>query len=193
MRNRVGDHIMASLLTIQGLADVLADAIETAAITAADCLLGDGKLLACGNAGSAAQSQLFAALMLNGFERERPGLPAIALSADTSTLTAIAYDHRFEEVFAKQVRALGHAGDVLVVYTICGKASNILAAVNAAHDREMKVIALTGRDGGALASLLRETDVQLRVPSESAARTQEAHLLLTHCLCDLIDHRLFGQ
>lgn len=192
-RDRVGTHIIASLSTIQGLADFLPDAIEAAAVRIADCLLSDGKILACGNARSAAQSQLFAALMLNGFEQERPGLPAIALSADTPTLAAIAYDHRLEEIFAKQVRALGRPGDVLLVYTICGKAPNILAAVNAAHDREMKVIALTGRDGGALAPLLTETDVELRVPSESAARTQEAHLLITHCLCDLIDHRLFGH
>lgn len=191
-RERIEVHIRTSLFTVQGLFDYLSDSIEAAAVKLTDCLLGDGKILACGNAGSAAHSQHFAALMLNGFEQERPGLPAIALSADTSTLTAIAQDHRFEETFAKQIRALGHPGDVLLLYTICGQSANILAAANAAHDREMTVIALTGRDGGALAPLLTESDAELRVPSESAARIQEAHLLITHCLCDLIDHRLFG-
>jgi D-sedoheptulose 7-phosphate isomerase len=193
IHERIGNHIVASLTTVQAIADYLTSGIEEAANTIADCLLSDGKILCCGNAGSAAHSQHFAALMLNGFEQERPGLPAIALSSDTSTLTAIAQDHRFEEVFAKQIRALGHAGDVLMLYTICGTSPNILAAANAAHDREMKVIALTGRDGGALSPLLEERDVEVRVPSESAARIQEAHLLITHCLCDLIDHRLFGQ
>lgn len=192
MRERIDAHISDSILTVQGLSEFLADTIQTAAIAIADCLLRDGKVLACGNAGSAAQSQHFVALMLNGFERERPGLPAIALSTDPSTLTAIAQDHRFDEVFAKQVRALGHPGDVLLAYTICGESPNILAAVNAAHDREMRVVALTGRDGGAVSPLLSESDVEIRIPSESAARTQEAHLLITHCLCDLIDDRLFG-
>lgn len=189
---RIENHIRTSLSTVQGLHDYLSPSIEQAAVKLADCLLHDGKILACGNAGSAAHSQHFAALMLNGFEQERPGLPAIALSTDSSTLTAIAQDHRFEEIFAKQIRALGQSGDVLLVYSICGQSSNILAAANAAHDREMTVVALTGRDGGALARLLTETDAELRVPSESAARIQEAHLLITHCLCDLIDHRLFG-
>jgi D-sedoheptulose 7-phosphate isomerase len=192
-RERIDAHVSASLLTVQGLSEFLADTIQLAAVAIADCLLHDGKILACGNAGSAAQSQHFVALMLNGFERERPGLPAIALSNDPSTLTAIAQDHRFDEVFAKQVRALGHQGDVLLVYTICGQSPNILTAVNAAHDRDMRVVALTGRGGGAVAPLLDETDVEIRIPSDSAARTQEAHLLITHCLCDLIDDRLFGQ
>lgn len=192
-QERIENHMRSSLATVQGLHDYLAAPIELAAAKLTDCLLRDGKILACGNAGSAAHSQHFAALMVNGFEQERPGLPAIALSTDTSTLTAIAQDHRFDEVFAKQIRALGQLGDVLLIYSICGQSANILAAANAAHDREMSVVALTGRDGGALAALLSDTDAELRVPSESAARIQEAHLLITHCLCDLIDHRLFGS
>jgi D-sedoheptulose 7-phosphate isomerase len=193
IHERIEHHIGASLTTVQALADSLSDGMGAAATIIAECLLSDGKILCCGNAGSAAHSQHFATLMLNGFEQERPGLPAIALSSDTSTLTAIAQDHRFEEVFAKQIRALGHAGDVLMLFSICGSSPNILSAANAAHDRDMKIVALTGRDGGALSPLLEERDVELRVPSESSARIQEAHLLITHCLCDLIDHRLFGQ
>lgn len=193
IEERIAGQIAASTATGQAVADALNERIEAAAVTITDCLLSDGKILCCGNAGSAAHSQHFATLMLNGFEQERPGLPAIALSSDTSTLTAIAQDHRFEEVFAKQIRALGHAGDVLLLFTICGTSPNILAAANAAHDRDMRVIALTGRDGGALSPLLEDTDVEVRVPSDSAARIQEAHLLITHCLCDLIDHRLFGH
>lgn len=191
-QDRIENHLRTSLSTVQGLQDYLSASIEAAAVKLTDCLLRDNKIVACGNAGSAAHSQHFAALMLNGFEQERPGLPAIALSSDTSTLTAIAPDHRFEEVFAKQIRALGQPGDVLLIYSICGQSPNILAAANAARDREMTIVALTGRDGGALGPLLTESDAELRVPSESAARIQEAHLLITHCLCDLIDHRLFG-
>lgn len=193
INERIDTHIAASLATVQAIADHLSDAIEAAANLIADCLLSDGKILCCGNAGSAAHSQHFATLMLNGFEQERPGLPAIALSSDTSTVTAIAQDHRFEEVFAKQIRALGHSGDILMLFTISGTSPNILAAANAAHDREMRVVALTSGDGGALPPLLEERDVEVRVPSESAARIQEAHLLITHCLCDLIDHRLFSH
>ena len=193
IHERIASHIAESVATLQSVAEQLSECIEAAAVTITDCLLSDGKILCCGNAGSAAHSQHFASLMLNGFEQERPGLPAIALSSDTSTLTAIAQDHRFEEVFAKQIRALGHAGDVLMLFTICGSSPNILAAANAAHDRDMRVIALTGRDGGALSPLLASTDVEVRIPSDAAARVQEAHLLITHCLCDLVDHRLFGH
>jgi D-sedoheptulose 7-phosphate isomerase len=193
IHERIANHITESVATLQSVAEQLGECIEAAAVTITDCLLSDGKILCCGNAGSAAHSQHFASLMLNGFEQERPGLPAIALSSDTSTLTAIAQDHRFEEVFAKQIRALGHAGDILMLFTICGSSPNILAAANAAHDRDMRVIALSGRDGGALSPLLASTDVEVRIPSDAAARVQEAHLLITHCLCDLIDHRLFGH
>ena len=193
IHDRIGEQIADSIATAQTVAEALSERIEAAAITITDCLLSDGKILCCGNAGSAAHSQHFTTLMLNGFEHERPGLPAVALSSDTSTLTAIAQDHRFEEVFAKQIRALGHAGDILMLFTICGTSANILAAANAAHDRDMRIVALTGRDGGAVPPLLEDSDVEIRVPSDSSARIQEAHLLVAHCLCDLIDHRLFGH
>jgi len=156
-------------------------------------LLSDGKILTCGNGGSAGDAQHFSSEMLNRFERERPGLPAIALTTDSSTLTSIANDYDFEEVFFKQIRALGQSGDVLVAYTTSGNSPNILKAAIAAHDRDMPVIALTGKDGGALAPLLRDGDIEIRIPSQSTARIQEVHLVVTHCLCDLIDHQLFGE
>jgi D-sedoheptulose 7-phosphate isomerase len=171
----------------------LGEIIEIAGVRLAQCLLSDGKILCCGNGGSAAQAQHFSSEMLNRFERERPGLPAVALTCDTSTLTSIANDYRFDDVFAKQIRALGHSNDLLVVYTTSGNSTSILSAVTAAHDRDMSVLALTGRDGGALSPLLLETDIEIRVPSETTARIQEVHLLITHCLCDLIDHQLFGD
>jgi D-sedoheptulose 7-phosphate isomerase len=171
----------------------LGEIIEIAGVRLAQCLLSDGKILCCGNGGSAAQAQHFSSEMLNRFERERPGLPAVALTCDTSTLTSIANDYRFDDVFAKQIRALGHSNDVLIVYTTSGNSMSILSAITAAHDRDMSVLALTGRDGGALAPLLLDSDIEIRVPSETTARIQEVHLLITHCLCDLIDHQLFGD
>jgi D-sedoheptulose 7-phosphate isomerase len=173
--------------------NLLGEMIGIAGMRMAQCLLSDGKILTCGNGGSAADAQHLSSELLNRFERDRPGLPAIALTTDTSTLTSIANDYRYDEVFAKPIRALGHAGDLLILYTSSGNSGNLLKAVTAAHDRDMSVIALTGRDGGALAPLLRETDLELRIPSGSTARIQEMHLLLTHCLCDQIDHQLFGE
>jgi D-sedoheptulose 7-phosphate isomerase len=173
--------------------NLMGELIEIAGMRMAQCLLSDGKLLTCGNGGSAAEAQHLSSELLNRFERDRPGLPAIALTTDTSTLTSIANDYRYDEVFAKPIRALGHAGDLLIVYTTSGNSGNLLKAVTAAHDRDMSVIALSGKDGGALAPLLRETDLELRIPSNSTARIQEMHLLVTHCLCDLIDHQLFGE
>jgi len=130
--------------------------------------------------------------MLNRFERERPALPAIALSTDTSTLTSIANDYSYEEIFSKQVRALGHAGDVLLAITTSGNSRNVLEAVKVAQQRQLRVVALTGRDGGALRGLLQSGDVEICVPSSVTARIQEVHLLVIHCLCDLIDNQLFG-
>ncbi len=156
-------------------------------------LLNGAKLLSCGNGGSAADAQHLASEMLNRFERERPGLPAIALTTDSSTLTSIANDYAFDQVFAKQIHALGQPGDLLLAITTSGDSPNVLQAVQAAHEREMYVIGLNGRDGGELAPLLTETDIEIRVPAGSTARIQEVQLLIIHCLCDLIDRQLLGH
>ncbi len=149
-------------------------------------------MLACGNGGSAGDAQHFSSEMLNRFEHERPGLPAIALTTDTSTLTSIANDYAFDQVFAKQLRALGQPGDVLLAISTSGNSANVLAAAAAAHELDMWVVALTGRDGGRLKPMLRPGDIEIRVPAESTARIQEVHLLAIHCLCDLIDTQLLG-
>ena len=193
LQQRIVDHFTGNAETHRETLLQLGDLIEAAAVRLAQCLLNDGKILCCGNGGSAAQAQHFSSELLNRYERDRPGLPAIALTTDTSTLTSIANDYRFDEVFAKQIRALGHGNDILIVYSTSGNSASILSAVIAAHDRDMAVIAVSGRDGGPLAPLLRDTDIELRVPAESTARIQEVHLLITHCFCDLIDQQLFGE
>lgn len=174
------------------MADLLAPAIASAADLILQCVMRDGKVLACGNGGSAAIAQHFSTLMTSRYELDRPGLAAIALSTDTSTLTAIANDFAFEQVFARQVATLGHAGDVLLALSTSGNSVNILAAAEAARDRGMTMIALTGRDGGRLAEQLSSRDVLICVPAESAARIQEVHLLTVHCLCDAVDSSLLG-
>ncbi|TAN50792.1 MAG: phosphoheptose isomerase [Methylococcaceae bacterium] len=190
---RIHQHFATSQQVQQDTLQYLGGNIELAARRIAACLLADGKLLCCGNGGSAAEAQHLSSEMLNRFERERPGLPAIALTCDTSTLTSIANDYAYEDVFAKQVSALGHAGDVLVLYTTSGNSRSILKAATAAHQRDMTVVALSGNEGGTLATLLRESDIEIRVPSQSTARVQEVHLIITHCLCDLVDQQLFGE
>ena len=150
-------------------------------------------MLSCGNGGSAGDAQHFSSELLNRFERERPSLPAIALTTDSSTITSIANDYSYNEIFSKQIRALGQPGDVLLAISTSGNSANIIQAIQAAHDREMIVVALTGRDGGDMASLLLPEDVEIRVPAKVTARIQEVHLLAIHCLCDLIDSQLFGS
>ncbi|MBU2477870.1 MAG: SIS domain-containing protein, partial [Gammaproteobacteria bacterium] len=142
---------------------------------------------------SAADAQHFSSEMLNRFEMERPGLPAIALTTDSSTITSIANDYQFEDIFSKQIRALGQPGDILLAISTSGNSANIINAIDAAHDRDMVVVALTGRDGGMISDLLINQDVEIRVPAMSTARVQEIHILIIHCLCDLIDHQLLGQ
>jgi D-sedoheptulose 7-phosphate isomerase len=152
-----------------------------------------GKVLACGNGGSAADAQHFAAEFVGRYERERPELGAIALTTDSSIITAIANDYDFSVIFSKQVRALGVAGDVLLAISTSGNSANIIAAIEAAHTREMTVVALTGKGGGKIGSLLRETDVHICVPHERTARIQEVHLLALHCICDGVDAQLLGD
>jgi D-sedoheptulose 7-phosphate isomerase len=173
--------------------ELLAPAIATAAELMGNQLLQEHKILSCGNGGSAGDAQHFSSEMLNRFERERPGLPAMALTTDTSTITSIANDYHYDEIFAKQVRALGQRGDILLAISTSGNSSNVVQAMKAAHDRGMMVVALTGREGGAMADNLAEGDVEIRIPSTSTARVQEVHLLVIHCLCDAIDRMLFGE
>jgi D-sedoheptulose 7-phosphate isomerase len=158
----------------------------------AQCLMNEGKILSCGNGGSAADAQHFAAELLNRFEMERPPLAAMALSTDTSTLTAIANDYSYNDVFSKQVRALGQSRDLLLAISTSGNSPNVVEAIHAAHDRQMGVIALTGKNGGKMAGVLGQNDVHICVPADRTARIQEVHLLCLHCMCDAIDCLLLG-
>ena len=174
-------------------AEILAKPICDAVSAVVGCITGGGKVLVCGNGGSAADAQHFAAEFIGRFERERPGLAAIALTTDTSILTAIGNDYDFNVVFSKQVQALGSPGDVLLALSTSGNSANVLAAVQAAHAKEMTVIALTGRGGGKMREQLTETDVHICVPHERTARIQEVHILALHCLCDAVDLQLLGE
>jgi D-sedoheptulose 7-phosphate isomerase len=167
--------------------------IAVAVDTMFGALANGNRILACGNGGSAAGSQHFAAGLIGRYERERPGLPAVALTADASVLTALANDDAFEQIFAKQIRALGQPGDVLLAISTSGNSANVLAAIEAAHEREMVVVALTGNGGGNANNVLADTDIHICVPSERTARIQEVHLLTIHCLCDGIDAMLLGE
>jgi len=174
-------------------AEILSRPIADAVSAVVGSITGGGKVLACGNGGSASDAQHFAAEFIGRFERERPGLAAIALTVDTSILTAIGNDYDFNQVFSKQVQALGQPGDVLLAITTSGNSANVLAAVEAAHAKEMTVIALTGRGGGKMNQHLSETDVHICVPHERTARIQEVHILALHCLCDAVDLQLLGE
>lgn len=185
--SRIDAHFAESLAAKAAARTVLVEPIERAARLLDTCLAGGGKLLICGNGGSAADSQHFAAELIGRFEREREELAAIALTTDSSILTAVANDYAYDEVFARQVRGLGREGDVLVAFSTSGNSGSIVRAVEAAHRRGMRVLALTGRDGGRLAAMLAPDDHELRVPHTRTARIQEVHLLLIHCLCDAID------
>ncbi|HET7596877.1 MAG TPA: phosphoheptose isomerase [Burkholderiales bacterium] len=190
--SRISENFSESAhLKLQSM-DTLAGPIAEAARRMVRCLNGDGKILACGNGGSAADCQHFSAELLNRFEMERPGLAAIALTTDTSTLTSIANDYDYENVFARQVRALGSGRDLLVAISTSGNSRNVIAALHAAHECQMGVVALTGRGGGRMAELLQPTDIHICVPATSTARIQEVHILSLHCLCDAIDCLLLG-
>jgi D-sedoheptulose 7-phosphate isomerase len=175
------------------MAETMPAAIAKAGTALAHALKNGKKALACGNGGSAADSQHFAAELVGRFERERPGMPAIALTVDTSALTAIANDYDFDRVFSKQVEALGQPGDVLLGISTSGNSKNVVEAIKAAHAREMVVIALTGRDGGAMGKMLRPGDHHLNVAHPRTMRVQEIHLLAIHCLCEVVDNVIYGE
>jgi len=190
--SRVNAHFAESIEVKTAAMSVLPERIAAAGLLMGQILQNEGKILSCGNGGSAGDAQHFSSELLNRFERERPGLPGIALTTDTSTLTSIANDYSYEDVFAKQVRALGRPDDILLAISTSGNSENVNRAVAAAHERQMQVVALCGRNGGAMADLLTAGDVEIRVPAERTARIQEVHLVAIHCLCDLIDEFLFG-
>ncbi|MDA0189043.1 MAG: phosphoheptose isomerase [Proteobacteria bacterium] len=182
------DSAQTKLDAIEMLAAPIAGAVETMVA----CLVGNGKILACGNGGSAGDAQHFAAELVGRFEAERQELAAIALTTDSSILTAIANDYSYNVVFAKQVRALGQPGDVLLAISTSGNSANVIEAIRAAHDNDLRVVALTGKGGGKIGEMLREEDIHICVPAERTARIQETHLLAIHCLCDGIDCLLLG-
>ena len=192
LKSRINKHFTDSAhLKLQAM-ELLADPLARAAERMAKCLRNEGKILSCGNGGSAADAQHFAAELLNRFEMERPPLAAMALSTDTSTLTSIANDYSYNEVFSKQVRALGRSGDLLLAISTSGNSPNVMEAMSAAHERKMGVIALTGKKGGKMAAALGPNDVHICVPADRTARIQEVHLLCLHCMCDAIDCLLSG-
>ena len=190
LQERVAAHFAESIKAKQQAVEVLVEPTAQAAELLLACLMNDGRFLICGNGGSAADAQHFAAEMTGRFEKERMELAAIALTTDTSALTAIGNDYGFEHIFSKQVRALGRAGDVLVGISTSGNSANVIEAIKAAHERDMRVIALTGRDGGKIAAMLQDSDILLNVPYPRTARIQENHILLIHAICDCIDTML---
>ncbi|MGE5863590.1 MAG: phosphoheptose isomerase [Rhizobacter sp.] len=193
LEQRIQQQFFDSADLKSAAAEILSRPIADAVNAVVGCITSGGKVLACGNGGSASDAQHFAAEFIGRFERERPGLAAIALTVDTSILTAIGNDYDFNQVFSKQVQALGQPGDVLLAITTSGNSANVLAAVEAAHAKEMTVIALTGRGGGKMNQYLGETDVHICVPHERTARIQEVHILALHCLCDAVDLQLLGE
>ena len=189
---RVNGHFLESMAAKQLAMEVLPGTIAQAAESMVACLMNEGKIPACGNGGSAADAQHFAAEMVGRFEKERPGLAALSLATDTSALTAIGNDYDFERVFSKQVRALGQDGDLLLALSTSGNSLNVIEAIHAAHERQMGVIALTGRDGGQIADLMTAVDILINVPVERTARIQEVHITIIHALCDAVDYMLLG-
>ena len=190
---RISRHFEESAQLKSAANEKLAGPIAQAVELMVTALAGDRKILACGNGGSAGDAQHLAAELIGRFERERPELAALALTTDSSILTAVANDYRFEDVFARQIRGLGQAGDVLVAISTSGNSANVVTAIQSAHERGLSVVALTGKGGGRIGAMLREDDVHLCVPHDRTARIQEVHLLIIHCLCDGIDAALLGE
>lgn len=185
-------HFQQSIATKLATVELLSDMIVAAGQLMAQALLNGHKIMSCGNGGSASDAQHFSSELLNRFERERPSLPAIALTTDTSTITSIANDYDYKEIFSKQIRALGQSGDILLAISTSGNSWNVVKAIEAAHEKNIAVIALTGKDGGHMVDELHDQDIELRIPADVTARIQESHGLVIHCLCDLIDRELFG-
>jgi D-sedoheptulose 7-phosphate isomerase len=191
LQNRIINQFTDSIQTKQDALGELCELIELASQRMVAALLNDRKILTCGNGRSATSAQLLSSALLNQFERDRPSLPAIVLTADMTAMSAIANDHSYEEVFSKPIRSLGQSGDVLVTYTDDNHSANIGKAITIARSKDIAIIALTGENNEDISALLTERDLEIRVPSSSAIRTHEMHVLITHCLCDLIDHQLF--
>lgn len=189
MNEQVDQHFIDSIAAKEA-SRALVPTIARAGTTLANCLQSGGKILSCGNGGSAADAQHFSSELLGRFEAERDGLPAIALTTDSSTMTAVGNDYGFEQVFARQVNALGRKGDALLAISTSGNSPNVIRAIEAAHAKGVTVVALTGRDGGRIGAMLQPSDLELRVPSDRTVRIQEVHLLIIHSLCDVIDHAL---
>jgi DnaA initiator-associating protein len=193
MLERIKSNFTESIQTKIAASEQISVAIEQAGLIMVQCLLSGQKILACGNGGSAGDAQHFSAELLNRYETERPSLPAIALTTDSSTITSIANDYHYDEIFSKQLRALGNNGDVLLAISTSGNSKNVIKAIETAVSRDIPIVALTGKDGGDIAGLLGANDIEIRVPSARTARIQEVHLLVIHCLCDIIDSTLFPQ
>lgn len=191
--DRIRHHFSESIQTKINSADTLLNTIGAACETIVRSLLDGHKIMSCGNGGSACEALRFSSQMLNRFRHERPGLPAIALTTDVPALTAIANDHTYDDIFARQVRTLGQAGDTLLAISTSGNSVNILNAIKSAQERKINVVAMTGNEGGKIAGLLTDNDIEIRVPAIETARIQETHLLIIHCICDSIDYQLFGH
>ncbi len=190
---RIQGHFLESAELKKKAAIELAEPISRAADLMYNSLTQGNKILACGNGGSAADCQHFAAELVGRFERERMPLPAMALTTDSSIMTAVGNDYSYQDIFTKQVQAFGQPGDVLLAISTSGNSANVVAAIEAAHEREMQVVALTGKNGGKIRQMLTEDDVEICVPHDRTARIQEVHLLTIHCICDGIDAALFGE
>jgi len=193
MLEKIKANFTESIQTKIDASEQISGAIEHAGMILVQCLLSGHKILTCGNGGSSGSAQHLSTMLLNKYETERPSLPCIALTTDSSTITSIANDYQFDEVFSKQVRALGNNEDVLFAISTTGNSANVIKAIETAVSRDMPIIAVTGMDGGAIAGLLGENDVEIRIPSSRSARIQEVQVLVVHCLCEIIDSTLFPQ
>ncbi len=191
LENRVINQFTDSIQTKQNVLPELCELIEVASQRMVAALLNDRKIITCGNGRSAGNAQLLSSALINQFERDRPSLPAIALTADSTTMTAIANDSSYDDIYAKPIRSLGQGGDVLVTYCDGSHSANIAKAISLAQTKDIAIIALTGEKSEAISAILSERDLEIRVQSHSAIRTHEVHVLITHCLCDLIDYQLF--